>query len=88
MRLSALTGIPVDQLNEPTPNVEVITELVKRLDWLFDTFLMRAEMIRVRDGKITGELVVKALQKAFDAAPGGAPVDLVAEYELRRQKKS
>ncbi|HEL4243301.1 TPA: hypothetical protein ACJZSU_002077 [Pseudomonas aeruginosa] len=88
VRLSALTGIPVDQLNEPTPNVEVITELVKRLDWLFDTFLMRAEMIRVRDGKITGELVVKALQKAFDAAPGGAPVDLVAEYELRRQKKS
>jgi len=87
-KLSLLTGIPVTQLNDPTPNMDVINELVDRLDWLFDTFLIRAEMVRIRDGKITGELVVKALQKAFDAAPGGAPVDLVAEYEARRQKKA
>lgn len=86
--LSVLTGIPIEQLNNPTPNMDVINELVNRLDWLFDTFLTRAEMVRVRDGKITGELVVKALQKAFDAALSGAPVDLVGEYESRRQKKA
>ena len=87
IELSGLTGIAVNELANPTPNLEVISELIGRLDWLFGTFLMKSEMIRVRDGKVTGELVVKALQKAFDAAPGGSTVNLIEEYESRRQAK-
>lgn len=86
VKLSQLTGIVIEQLNNPTPNMVVINDLVSRLDWFFNVFLMRPEMVRVRDGKITGELVVKALQKAFDAAPRGVPVDLIEEYEARRER--
>lgn len=86
--LSNLTGIPIDELRDPTPNMVVIKELTDRLDWLFDTFLTRAEMVRTREGKITGELVVKALQKAFNAAVGGPAADLIAEYDRRRHSQS
>jgi 5-methylcytosine-specific restriction endonuclease McrA len=87
-QLSKLTGIPADELSDPTPNMEVVEELSKRLDWLFDSFLVKPEMVRERDGKVTGELVIKALQKAFDASPGGSLLDLCSEYDRRRQGKT
>ena len=43
-------------------------------------------MTEERDGKVTGELLVKALQKVLDKCPGGAPFDLRKMYEPRRRK--
>ena len=83
-QLSQKTGIPLKELDDPTPNMEVISVLLKRLDWFFDDFLTRPEMIKERDGKIAAELVVKALQKTLNACPKGTPIDLIAEYERRR----
>lgn len=82
--LSQMTGIPLIELEYPTPNMEVISALVENLDWFFDNFLTRDEMTRELDGKIAAELVVKALQKTLDRCEGGAPIDLEGLYEKRR----
>jgi hypothetical protein len=83
-RLATITGISIEQLRSPAPNMAAVTLLCKRLQWFFAHFLRRPEMQDERDGKVTGELLVKALQKVLNKCPGGAPVDLQAEYEKRR----
>jgi hypothetical protein len=84
--LAKITGIPLDELLNPRPNEAAIKLLLSRKEWLFSTFLTRPEMVRERDGKITGELVVKALQRALASSPTYRAVDLQAEYENRRTK--
>jgi hypothetical protein len=84
--LSQITGIPLDQLRTPQPNMAVVNALLQRLDWFFDTFLQSDDMTRERDGKITGELLVKALQKVLDRCPG-VRADLVREYNRRRRRR-
>lgn len=85
-RLARITGIPIDDLNNPKPNEAAIQLLLNRKEWLFSTFLTRPEMIKERDGKITGELVVKALQRVLASSPTYRKIDLQAEYEQRRSK--
>lgn len=80
-KLSQITGISIYELQNPTPNMDVVNALVRNLDWFFNNFLMRPEMTKERDGKIAAELVVKALQKTLDRCYNGAPIDLVAAYE-------
>jgi hypothetical protein len=54
------------KLKNPGPNLEALDLLFDRSDWFFDTFLQRPELRREHDGKVTGELLVKALQKVVD----------------------
>ena len=82
--LAKITGIPIDELRRPTPNMAALKCLHKRLDWFFDKFLRRSEMLEERDGKVTGELLVKALQKVLNKCDGGPLFDLHAEHEKRR----
>ncbi len=82
--LAKTTGIPLDDLQNPKPNEAVIAVLLSRKDWLFNTFLTRPDMIKERDGKITGELVVKALQRVLANSPQYRSVDLQGEYDRRR----
>lgn len=82
--LSEITGIPVNELQNPTPNLSAIKLLRERLDWFFDEFLRKSEMLEERDGKVTGELLVKAIQKALNKCAGGAPFNLQHEHEKRR----
>ncbi|MGY4002818.1 HNH endonuclease [Aeromonas sanarellii] len=64
-QLSYFTGLSVDELITPEPNHEVIEELLTRLDWLYEEFLTKPTLLMERDGKITAELVVKALDKVL-----------------------
>lgn len=82
--IAEITQIPPNELETPTPNMELVEELLGRLDWFFDEFLTTPEMLREHDGKIAGELLVKALQKVLEQCPGGCPVDLVSEFNARR----
>lgn len=82
-KLAIKTGIPVDQLRTPGPNQEALKLLVEKLDWFFEVFLQKAELRKEREGKITGELLVKALQKVINAAEGTYP-NLQTEYENRQ----
>jgi len=74
--LSKIVGIPLEELQDPSPNRDAIEQLGGRLDWFFDEFLAKDELMRTRDGKRAADLLVKALQKALQRLPGGAPYDL------------
>lgn len=85
-KLSAVVGISEVDLKNPGPNEAAIALLMERIDWFFEEFLMRPEMIKERDGKITGELVVKALQRVLASSAVFNSFDLQAEYERLRAK--
>jgi hypothetical protein len=85
-RLSRITGISLQELREDKPNEEALDLLMARLDWLFDEFLTKEEMTKERDGKIAGELVVKALQRVLAKSAKHRHVDLQALYERRRRR--
>lgn len=85
--LTKITGIPPDDLAKTHPNEKAIALLLRRLDWFFGEFLMREEMTKERDGKIAGELVVKALQKVLARSGQHKGVNLQAEYDRRRTQK-
>lgn len=84
VELSRITGIGMDELTSPHPNEAAIRLLLSRLDWFFGDFLTRDEMVKERDGKITGELVVKALHKVLARSEHYRNVDLKKAYEQRR----
>jgi hypothetical protein len=82
-RLADKTGIPVEELETPGPNKDALDLLVEKLEWFFDVFLQKPELRKEREGKITGELLVKALQKVINSADGQYP-NLQREYESRQ----
>jgi hypothetical protein len=85
--LAKITGIPTLDLAKTHPNEKAISLLLTRLDWFFGVFLLREEMTKERDGKVAGELVVKALQKVLARSEKHKRVNLQAEYERRRIQK-
>lgn len=86
--LAKITGIPPDDLANTHPNEEALGLLLRHLDWFFGEFLLREEMTKERDGKVAGELVVKALQKVLARSKQHKGVNLQAEYDrLRAQKR-
>jgi len=82
--LAKITQLPLDELCDPSPNCEAVLLLRKRIDWFFSTFLTSALLVKVRDGKTAGELLVKALQKTINKCPAGIRFDLEAELARRR----
>ncbi|MEQ1908027.1 MAG: HNH endonuclease signature motif containing protein [Vicinamibacterales bacterium] len=84
--LSRITGIDIADLRSPHPNLSVVRMLLDRLDWFFDEFLNSADMRHVNDGKVAGELLVKALQKVLARCPERMRVNLVAEHDRRRSR--
>src|SRR5262249_22991706 len=58
-RLSALTSIPLEELRDSSPNPVAVRLLEGRIDWFLDVFLKKPELQKVRDGKLTADLVVK-----------------------------
>jgi hypothetical protein len=81
--LAGITGLPIRDLRDPSPNVAAIEMLGENLDWFFEEFIPGGELARVREGKATASLLVKALQKAIDRVSGGPPFNLVAEARRR-----
>ncbi|MCC8991079.1 MAG: hypothetical protein LM514_00405, partial [Streptococcus sp.] len=86
--LAKITGIPIEELSRPHPNEQAIDFLLSKLDWFFGDFLMSDDMTKERDGKITGELVIKALQKVIECSSVPRTINLQYEYECRRSRKN
>jgi hypothetical protein len=82
-RLAHITGISLGELRDPSPNREALDLLGRRLEWFFGEFLETPELTKTRDGKRAGDLLVKALQKALDRYPGGAPYQLKRPHRAR-----
>lgn len=83
-RLAEITGIALDELRDPSPNLDAIRRLGKRMDWLFDEFLLSDDLQGEHDGKVPADLLVKALQKAINAAPAAVRFDLERRYRDHR----
>lgn len=83
VRLAKKTRIPLKELRDPSPNIEAIALLQANLDWFCKEFLRLPELRKERDGKIAGDLLVKALQKTLNKHPKGAPFDLQKECKKR-----
>lgn len=81
--LSQETGISLKEITDPAPNVEAIELLSERLDWFFDVFLLKPELKKVRDGKVTAELLVKALQKTINKSKYAGKLKLYDMYKKR-----
>ena len=73
-KLSKITGITLKGLKDPQPNVAALILIDKRRDWLFGEFLNLPELQKIRDGKKTSDLVLKALNRVIDICPNPKPV--------------
>lgn len=80
-RLSAITGIPLEELQDPSPNRDAIARLAGRLDWFFNEFLWREDLQAVHDGKLPADLLVRALQRAIDRS------DLMLDLEEEHRRR-
>jgi hypothetical protein len=72
--LSELTGISLEDLTNPKPNIDALILIDKSRDWLYQEFLKLPELNRVRDGKRTSTLLIKALNRVIDLCPEPKPV--------------
>ena len=84
--LSKITGIPLDELRDPQPNLVIIKKLAARLDWFFDAFLNSDEMTREHDGKVPRDLLLKALYKVLSRSPEKIAAQLAASMKEREAK--
>ena len=71
--LSKITGIPLRELLTPGPNEHALDELEIKVAWLKSEFLKRPELQKTRDGKLTADLVVKAIRKVAHASSTSRP---------------
>jgi hypothetical protein len=82
--LADICGLELDELKNPDPNHAAIIELLENKKWLFNKFLTRQDLMKERDGKITAELVVKALDKVLERSSVDYGFSFVKEYERMR----
>jgi hypothetical protein len=83
--LAAITGISLADLKDPRPNIAVIRKLAVRLDWFFETFLCSEDMVREHDGKIPGDLLIKALYKALSRSRDNLALELTRAIKQREE---
>jgi hypothetical protein len=74
--LAKITGLSMTELTHPGANEKAVRLLYERRSWFFNSFLARPDMAEVRDGKVTGDLLIKALQKAINRCPAVKTFDL------------
>lgn len=80
-KLSRITGISLAELQDPSPNLQVLRALRERHEWFFGSFLKRPELNKVRDGKSPKDSLIRALQKVIDACQKDDRYDIVRLYQ-------
>lgn len=82
-RLSAMTGIPLERLASSSKqvNARAVDQLRAKIDWFFDCFLAGDDYQKVRDGKLTADLVCASLQRVLDECATG--LNLVRAYRSK-----
>ena len=61
--LAQITGIPLSELQKPSPNLEALYTLIDRREWFYSEFLNKDFLLREKGGKIPAELICKALDR-------------------------
>lgn len=81
IRLSAITGLPLHDLETCRTNVTMLQAIWARRDWIFGTFFESESLAKIRQGKDTRRLIVKALDKAAASAPSGYQYSFSDAYD-------
>lgn len=81
--LAEVTGIDLAELKKPAVNVQVLEDLLERLDWFYEDFLNRDFLLKEKDGKVSAELICKALDRAAALANYTLEVSFVEGYWAR-----
>ncbi|MBE5076475.1 hypothetical protein [Anaerotignum lactatifermentans] len=79
VRLSSITGLPLEQLCKKEVNQQVLDLLIKNVVWFYDEFLMTPDYQKVRDGIRTADKINDSLKRII-----AGKVDLVEQY--RKEK--
>lgn len=82
--LAEITGLNEEFLHSRPVNMKALWALKKKVRWFFDKFLMDPDYQKVRKGKMTSDLIYKAIQAVIEAS--GVEMDLVTEYRSRTQR--
>jgi hypothetical protein len=81
--LSEITAIPIEEIKNPEPNLAALQNILANLDWLYGKFLNRSDLLKERDGKITAELICKALDRVLTFTSNQNKFSFVEEYHSR-----
>ena len=73
-KLSKLTGISLTDLLDPQPNIVALKMIDSRYEWFINEFLKLPELQKIREGKKTSDLVLKALNRVIDICPDPKPM--------------
>lgn len=87
-KLAQITGLSLDELKSPHPNVKILDLIWNRRDWVFGEFFEDPNFAKIRQGKDTRNLIVKALDKAAQRAPEGHRYDFSAAYAAFLKNKN
>jgi hypothetical protein len=63
-----------------------LNSILANLDWLYESFLERKDLQIERDGKITAELVCKALDRVISFTENKERFSFFGEYKRRKAK--
>ena len=87
-KLAQITGLSLDELKSPHPNVKILDLIWNRRDWVFGEFFEDSNFAKIRQGKDTRNLIVKALDKAAQRAPEGHRYDFSGAYAAFLKNKN
>ena len=83
-QLSQITGLKIEFLKSKSVNKVVIDRLKEEIVWFFDTFLADMDLQKVRDGKLTADLVYNAIIKQIRTIE--PTCDLIKIYQQKTGK--
>lgn len=79
--LACITGLSLAELKSPHPNVAILDILWHRREWMFSDFFEDPNLAKIRQGKDTRRLIVKALDKTSQRAPKEHRYSFSTAYE-------
>jgi len=75
VKLSKITGLPMDLLTYQGINQTVLNLLIDKIVWFYDSFLMETDYQKIRDGILTADKINDSLKRVISGK-----ADLAEEY--------
>ena len=81
IKLASITGLDKDMLlmRSKTLNKDALNSLTARVVWFFDEFLMQKDYQKIREGKLTADLIYASIIRVLKECE--YQLDLVKEYQ-------
>ena len=84
--LADITGIDIVDLLNPLPNIKILNEIIRRIDWFYDEFLNNHKLKEIKDGKTSASLICKSLDRVVSYLPKNIQLEMGISF-LNEYKK-